>query len=855
MNCSKLAQLVYCTAVALVSLLLHVSHASTSIVEKEVTFLSGGQVVNHPLLSLLQVTMEEVNFDQMGFSVLELNVLLEYLSLQMHALHMIRFDEGDWLKYSLLLRFAHSLNSISLFELIAQDFYHLLGISVLDFIYIIPGMRSATFEPILFRVFLGLSSQLSLKERVEVFSFLINSVRPDFYSLEEFFSFDYKVLQVATVSQDWKITEWTVEIEGQLQPTFFIGKYDSEEWHLKFVDGNPHFELAKFLVTNAEEIVHSNVATLFSALARLHIISSEEREAALRIAVVYRFTDAMEVLKERESLSLNQPNSIDVEIPSILPSRKRKRTDGNTRPEQKKRRVASVSDGGSLSAFSHVESFYLQTSDQRRILVKNSNLRLFQHLQESLGSMSNPETNIQSDTLRVASSKTINMRDLSWESVKSFVELVKSGLSRVQNWPPNLPSYRLETRIPSNVIEQKELMSQVAQMVCVAIRLKFDEAEFFFLLDWYKESMNGVWEKLLEDGNEIVEEVCLARGESIPSKSHSNVSEIVVQNVQESYFQMQDEEINLNEESSLRNPTDSFSVKIFRIVFGNSTSFVSVHKGNGRLFSHLQAEYRNLKFQKGKLEFDSKKSGAIKRIKLPDLSWEAVKSYVEVVKRGLSNDGEPPRVSNYILAKGIPKIVDGQKELMSQVAQMVCVAIRLKFDEAKLFVLLEWYKVRMEGVWEQLHESGNECANEVDEARNALLEPLPVEVGLNDTSIDFEGNQYLIQEGDENLLFIPDQPRYDAGDANETYGAYETCDANDAYEPLPIQSNNLFPVADAPFLHDEYPIIQFDEPYSYHSTENFDHIESPHSITTLYNLDYPEFHELEFGDNYFSQFF
>ena len=699
--------------VALVYQLLLLSHASTSLMAKEVEFITKGNVLKNPQLSWLEVTMEEVNFDQKGFSVFEVNELLLFLhEMQPYAIPLVKFDvESDTSKYSLMLRFAHSLNSKPLFEFVARDIYYLLGLSVVDFMTIIPGMRSATFEPILFRVYLGLSSGLSLEQRVGMFSQLIYSVRPDFRSLEEFFSFDYKVIQVGTTSQDWKFTEWTVEIEGQFHTSFFIGNYDSEEWHLKFVDGNPHFELAKFLVTNSTTFGHSNLATLFSALARRDTITTEEREAALLIAFKFQFTDALKALRANRTLFLKQPDSKNDEIPQFLPNRIRKRTDGNKKPgPQKKRRIESTSIESASVYFTEVRLFQFGFSDRIGYLsFGKARSRLFNHLKENLGSVLNPREGKLEFTLhREVKSKTIKFPDLSFQAVKSFLEVDRRGLLNGRA-PPTTKHYEIAREIPDNEEEQKELMSQVAQMVCAAIRLKFDEEKFFNLLDWYKESMKGVWEKIPERAHEFVKEVDEAR------------KEFYVQTIPQPDFQNLDQEKPFDTENSLTRETDD--VAIFKIVSANSGSLITVRESTGDLFSHLKETFWTLKVQKGKMEFDVKKISASKIITLPDLSWEAVRSYVAVTKRGLLSDRAPPPVNTYRLKREIPDNEEEQKKLMIQVAQMVCAAIRFKFDEEKLFSLLNWYEVKMGGVWEELLQSGNEFIKEVDAVKKDFVLP------------------------------------------------------------------------------------------------------------------------------------
>ena len=709
MNCGKLAHTVHSTALATLSIMFLASQVLTSLTVSGVSFVSGGHVLKYPQLAVLQLNMHEFNFDQKGFSVLEVNVLLDYLSHKSNAVQMNGFAESDVAKYSLLLRFADCLKSESLFNFVARDFYFLLGISVFEFSDRIPEIRTETFERILFKVYLDLAcGSLSLEERVTLFFYLTDHTRPHLNAFQEFFSkVKYKVLQVRAQGRDRKITEWTVEVEAQFQTSFFIGNYDSEEWHLKFVDGNLHFELAKFLVTNADCIGYSHLATLFLALARRDTITAQERNTAIRIAFDFELADAVMALKQIGRHSPNKPNKPDSkndEIPFVLSNRIRKRTDGNKKQgHEKKRRIECTTESASVY-FTNVKQFRFVVSNRTGYLsFRKAQSRLFIHLKKNLGSVLRAQKRRMEFRFDPAvKTKNIKFPDLSYEAVKSFLEVDQRGL--LNGAPPCTADYELAKEIPDNEEKQKNLMIQVAQMVCVAIRLKFDEGKFFTLLDWYKERMNGVWEELVQSGNKFVREV-------------EEVKADWLQTVQDSVVRKKVQEEPFDDETSPQNAI--YSVKVFRIVFETS-SFVTAR--SGLFFRHLQETFWKLKFQKGKLEFFLKKGEAIQRIKLPGVSWEAIKSYVEVTKGELSDNNGPPLTISYILAKMIPENEEEQKELMVQVAQMVCVAIRFKFDEVKLFSLLDWYKAGMEGVWEQLlqSESGNECAREVEEFRASI---------------------------------------------------------------------------------------------------------------------------------------
>ena len=368
----------------------------------------------------------------------------------------------------------------------------------------IPELRSESFEPILFKIFMRLSSDSSLEERVRTFSHLIKLVRPDLSFVKEFFSeFNYTVLQ-ANISESLNITKWTLKIENRIQACFYIGNYNSEEWNLKFVDGNPHFELAKFIATNSAQILSFNFAFLFSALERRHSISLEAKEAALCIAIKFNFVDAINALKYGEPQSDNLENEVKYESLSKRSKRKRERTyDGDIGPENKKRRVE---EGNSISV-SNVRRFVLLSKQEKKpITLLDENSGLFMHLRDHLSSFKSRPGILEFGKKKSVMSKKLKLPDLSREAVKSYVEVTKRML-RTDNGPRKTAAYHLATIVPENEEEQKELMSQVAQMVCVAIRLKFDEVKLFLVLDWYKVRMGGVWETLLQSGNKFVKEV------------------------------------------------------------------------------------------------------------------------------------------------------------------------------------------------------------------------------------------------------------------------------------------------------------------------------------------------------------
>ena len=713
------------SSVAYLCFFILLSNTTSSLNEGQVTFISGGQVLTNPLLTLLNPGMSEVNFDQQGFSVLEVSHLFEYLNQQSRPLEFS--NERDVLSYSLLLRFADSLKSQSLFEFVAHDFYHLLGTCLFNYIHKIPEIRSESFAPILFRVYLNLSSNSSLEERVRVFSSAMNSVRPDFYCFEEFFShFDYTVLRVI-LSDDLKVTIWTLEIAGRVKTSFLIGNYDSEEWHLKFVDGNPHFELAKFLATNSTGIGSFDLAFLFSALERRHLLTLKEKETALRIANNYQLGDAIQLLKEINSQAPDQSlRWNDSSTSSFRSSRKRRRADIHIgEPQRKKRRISS--DANSSTSFIHIGLFRLKSINEKKLIkVGNASLRLLKHLQENLDKFTSQDGKLRFSTKTSESSKVVCFPDLSWEAVKSYVVVTTLKLAH-DGRPPGTKRYKLAKRIPTKEDEQKELMIQVAQMACTAIRLKFDEDKIFSLLDWHKARMKGLWEELFQSGNEFVREIVEARERSIHCDFTSNRMESKVglkanQNIQSlDQCKRESEDRNVNHSS-----TDSYNtIQRFHISSSHSNSFVTVAEREFRLFTHLKINLDSLDRQNGKLDFSKKKGTVSKTIKLYDLSLEAIQSFVEVVEKGLSSDDGPPCTVDYELKRVIPSGKEDQKELMSQVAQMVCVAIRFKYDEMKLFVLLDWYNMRMGGVWETLLQCGNEFVEEVEEARKESLEQFP----------------------------------------------------------------------------------------------------------------------------------
>ena len=509
MNFRHLTCHTYSFLITYLFILLSFTSASSPLNEGEITYISGGKVLPTPQFALLNLKIHEVDFDQKGFSVPEVNALLGYLKLQSHAHQMNGFVGNDFGKYSLLLRFAESLKSESLFEIVARDFFYLLGTSVLDFMSIMPEVRSTVFEPILFRVYLDLSSHFDFETRVAIFSCLMNSVRPDFNSFEEFFTeFDYILLE-ANILKGSNITEWTLEIEGSLYTSFSIGNYESEEWHLKFVDGNPQFELAKFLVTNAEAARYSNLTTLFLALERRQSLPPEWKATAVKIARGFEFVDAIKLLLENGAQIRDQPADKFKKLSDSTPSNgKRKRDyDGDIGPDKKKRRIEETFSNSSNS-FSDVKRFLLVFPGEHEttITVQKRCTRLWEHLREHFSSLKSRTGIMELKEQTVTITKRIKLPDLSWEAVKSYVEVTEQGLS-IFNGPPNVPSYKLAKDIPTEKGEQKILMSQVAQMVCIAIRLEFDESLLFSLLDWYKRRMDGVWEELLEDGNKFVKEV------------------------------------------------------------------------------------------------------------------------------------------------------------------------------------------------------------------------------------------------------------------------------------------------------------------------------------------------------------
>ena len=373
---------------------------------------------------------------------------------------------------------------------------------------------------------------------------------------------------------------------------------------------------------------------------------------------------------------------------------------------------SNLNDDSSLQSstysYTTVKCFLIASTDPISLVtVQKRNLLLFTHLQENLGSLQRRKGKLEFRDSKNALSKTINLPDLSWEAVKSYVEVVKQGLSH-DNGPPNTVDYQLDSRIPFKAGKKKKLMTHVAEMVCVAIRLKFDEEKFFTLLDWYKERMTGIWEELVESGDEFVKEVDEAR------------KDFTFQSVQEPFADNLDQEKPFDDEYSLTRDTDD--VKVFNIVSANTESLITMRESTGDLFTHLKEKFWTLQVQKGKMELDTKTVSTCKLITLPDLSWEAVRSYVTVTKRGLWYRHSPPKTKDYILAKDIPKNEKEQKELMIQVAQMVCVSIRFKFDEEKLCSLLDWYKTRMKGVWEELlqSESGDGYVKEVEKFRNSV---------------------------------------------------------------------------------------------------------------------------------------
>ena len=682
-------------------------------------FLSGGKAFSRPQLALLNLKTYIVDFDQKGFSIPEVNVLLDYLSLRCHAFQVNMSCENDIPKFSLLLRFADRLNSHSLFEFVAQDFFYSLGITALGLIDRIPEMRLDTFEPLLFRVFLDLSSGLILEERVSIFSHLMSAIRPEFFSFEEFFSeLDYKVLK-ANILKGSNITVWTLEIEGSLHTSFSIGNYDSEDWHLKFVDGNPHFELAKFLVTNAQNVKtlgYSQFAIFFSALVGKNPLPPAWKKAALQTAVDCHFDDAIRILKRNESLLPNPPE------------KRRKRTDDQAvGPPMKKPRM-NRSPERPIANFSSVQCFQISVRESSKISIQKEDIHLLNHLRESLASLKNLEGSLEFSFREGSKTKAVNLPDLSWKSVKSFITVCRMGLSK-NNGPPLVNSYKLASTLPTNEEERKELMSQVAEMVCVAIRFKFAEDKLLSLLDWYKVRMNGVWEELVQSGNEFVREVEETLNDTFLSEINSNRTEMIPydsfsgsNSALDPGFQSLDNLHSEIKDGSVENSGNwCRSVQIFKIISADPTRVIVVQESSFQLLNHLQETLWLLKPQTGKLEFSDTQGTVSKAINLPDLSWEAVKSFVEVAKRGISNDNGPPDFIAYKLPKKITSDRIAQMELMSQVAQMVCVAIRLKFDEDKLLSLLEWYKVRMEGVWEELFESGNKFVYEVCAARPQMI--------------------------------------------------------------------------------------------------------------------------------------
>ena len=514
--------------------LLPLLSQALSSTERRLTFISGGRALDDPQLGLLNPPMNEINFDKMGFSVPEVNVLLYYLSLQNHDLQGSGFAENDPQIYSLLLRFAKSVSSQNLFEFIARDFYYFYESCIDTIIQRVPVLRSELFESILFGVFLDLSSNLDLGKRVGIFSSLVNNVRPHFYSFGNFLlSFDYKVLNVI-LKEDLKVTEWTLEIQGRLQTTFQIGNYNSEEWDLRFVDGYPQLVLAQFIAKNAESLGRSKLAFLFSALENRYSISAESRATALRIAKDYQFADAIKSLKESriEHISRSDSNESNEGNTSLQTNRKRKRNNDQTRnPVTKKRRIEPVS-------YKSVTIFKLRSKKANSVVtVQEGNSRLLKYFQRKFGSFNYQKGKLEFNAKIGTKTKLISLPDLTWEAVKSFDEVIKHGLGN-DDGPPNTMNYPLDSIAPSSRSLQKELMLEVAQMVCVSIRFHFDEKKFFTLLDWYKERMEGVWEELVQSGNKFVEEVEEARDQLFGTLSPSvEFKDKIIQSTEEGKVQ------------------------------------------------------------------------------------------------------------------------------------------------------------------------------------------------------------------------------------------------------------------------------------------------------------------------------
>ena len=260
----------------------------------------------------------------------------------------------------------------------------------------------------------------------------------------------------------------------------------------------------------------------------------------------------------------------------------------------------------------------------RYVNVLGGNADFFQYLQNNLASLPQQKGKLKF-LLKNTETKNINLPGLSYEAVKSFTIAINE--SSIEG-PPNDIQYLLATTIPKNEDDQKKLMIQVAQMVCVAIRLKFAKDRLFSLLDWYKKRMKGVWETLLQSksGNDCVKEVAEARRESIPSSFSLNGIELTPI------------------------PSESFSMET--------------------------------------------EDNAVNR---------------------------SPNPRDYELQNGIPVDLDDQMELMSQIAEMVCTAIRLQLDVVECLLILDFYQERMIGVWERLLESGNEFAKEIEESLDPII--------------------------------------------------------------------------------------------------------------------------------------
>ena len=165
------------------------------------------------------------------------------------------------------------------------------------------------------------------------------------------------------------------------------------------------------------------------------------------------------------------------------------------------------------------------------------------------------------------------------------------------------------------------------------------------------------------------------------------------------------------EQFSFHPPTNS--ANLFKLGSSTENHHVDVSNNYPRLFEHLLKNFNLLNEQEGKLVFNlSEKDRII--INLPDLSREAVELFVEVTKGVLPSINKTTDSMRYKRARVIPNDRSSQKELMSQFAQIVCVALRLKFDEGMFFRLLEWYKKNMNGIWEELLRCGNEFVGEVE---------------------------------------------------------------------------------------------------------------------------------------------